>query len=61
MSKATIDRLLESWVSKKLAVFMISSAYVGLGWITGTDWVNIALMYIGTQGAIDAIIRLRGQ
>ena len=54
-----IDQALSSFISKKLTVFIIACAFVYLGKITTTEWVNIAMIYIGSQAAIDAIHKLR--
>lgn len=51
--KPIIDKILTLTVSKKLTVFAIATLLVVKGNITGTEWVYISLMYIGTQGAID--------
>lgn len=58
--KARIDAFLNSWVSKKLMVFVVASFGLFSGTLISSEWTNIALMYIGTQGAIDAVVRLRG-
>ena len=42
-------------------VFVVATGLALSGSIAGSEWVNIAIVYIGTQGAIDAIVRLRGQ
>jgi len=55
-----VDKLLKSWVSKKLFVFVIATALALFGDLTSSDWVIIATTYIGTQGAIDAVSRLKG-
>ena len=55
-----LDKFLNSWVSKKLSVFIVACFGLFSGLITDTEWTNIALMYIGSQAAIDAIIKLRG-
>jgi len=58
--KAKIDKFLNSWISKKLLVFFVASYGLFWGTLTSSEWCNIAIMYIGTQGAIDAVTRLRG-
>ncbi len=55
-----LDRLLKSWVSKKLFVFVIATALAVFGNLTSSDWVIIATTYIGTQGVIDAVSKLKG-
>lgn len=57
--RAKIDAFLNNWISKKLMVFVIASFGLFSGTLTSADFVNIAVVYIGTQGAIDAIVRLR--
>ena len=58
--KAIIDKLLDSFISKKLTVFVVGTVFTVLGTLAGDQWINLAMMYIGTQGAIDAVIKLRG-
>ena len=57
--KAKIDKFLNSWVSKKLTVFVVATALAVTSKVSGSEWVNVALMYIGTQGAVDIVARLR--
>jgi len=57
---AKVDKILNSWVSKKLFVFVIATALAIFGDLTSADWVVIATVYIGTQGAIDAVSKLKG-
>lgn len=59
--KAKIDALLNSWISKKLMVFFVASFGLFSGVLTSSEWVNISIVYIGTQGALDIVMRLRGQ
>ena len=56
---AKVDKILNSWVSKKLFVFVIATALAIFGDLTSADLVVIATVYIGTQGAIDAVERLK--
>jgi hypothetical protein len=48
-----IDKFLNSWISKKLSVFIIATAFLFIGKILPQNWVDIAMIYIFTQGAID--------
>tara|TARA_R110000772_G_scaffold177622_1_gene289132 strand:+ start:398 stop:580 length:183 start_codon:yes stop_codon:yes gene_type:complete len=59
--KAKLDQFLASWVSKKLSVFIVATVLASTYVLEGSEWANIAIMYIGTQGAIDAITRLRNK
>ena len=56
---ATIDKILNSWVSKKLFVFVVATLLALFGDLTSGDWVTIATVYIGTQGVIDAVSKLK--
>jgi len=58
--KAKIDQILSKWLSRKLLVFVISAAALFTGKVDGDSWVIIATAYIGTEGIIDAVTRLRG-
>jgi len=57
--KAKIDALLDKKISKKLSVFIVATILVASGQLTSGDWVTIATVYIGTQGVIDAVSKLR--
>lgn len=41
-------------------VFLISATALFTGKVDGDSWVIIATAYIGTEGVIDAVTRLRG-
>lgn len=51
--KGFIDNILSWTISKKLTVFLIATLLILKGSISGSEWVYISLMYIGTQGVID--------
>ena len=55
-----LDKILNNWLSKKLFVFFTGTALAIFGDLTSSDWVIIATVYIGTQGVIDAVAKLRG-
>jgi len=57
--KPIIDKILSFTISKKLTVFVIATFLVLRNVVDGKDWVYIALMYIGTQGAIDLFNRIK--
>jgi len=54
-----IDAMLNRYVSRKLMVFVVASLGLFWGTLTSSDWVTIAAVYIGTQGAIDAISKIK--
>ncbi len=57
--KAIVDKVVDIFISKKLTVFVVGTLFLYLGKLSGVQWVNLAMVYIGTQGVIDAIIKLR--
>jgi hypothetical protein len=57
--KGNIDRFLDRWTSRKLMVFAIATALALFGDLQSGDWVTIAVVYIGTQGALDIAERLK--
>ena len=59
--KAKLDAILNSWISKKLMVFVVASFGLFSGTLLSSEWVNIAVVYIGTQGALDIVMKLRGK
>ena len=59
MSKETLDRLLNKWISRKLLVFLVASVGLFLTNITSRDWVIIATAYISIQGFTDTVAKLK--
>jgi hypothetical protein len=59
--RARLDKILNSWVSKKLTVFLIASFGLFSGTLTSEDWVTVASFYIVTQGSLDVILKLRNK
>jgi hypothetical protein len=57
--KAIVDKVVDIFISKKLTVFVVGTLFLYLGKLSGVQWVNLAMVYVGTQGVIDAIIKLR--
>ena len=55
-----IDKILSFAISKKLTVFAFACLLIYSEKITGEQWINISIIYIGTQGVIDAIVKIRG-
>ena len=54
-----IDKFLSSWVSKKLTVFVVATGLALSGKVSGDAWSDLAMVYIGTQGAIDLYKQIR--
>lgn len=57
----TVDRILNKRISKKLMVFAVATALTVFNYLDAENWVTIATIYIGTQGVIDAVAKLRKQ
>lgn len=51
-----IDKGLGKIVSRKLLVWVIATLGVPLGFIDGEQWVQVSMVYIGTQAAKDFIV-----
>lgn len=59
MSKETLDRLLNKWISRKLLVFLVASVGLFLTNVTSRDWVIVATAYISIQGFTDIVAKLK--
>ena len=57
--RAKIDAFLNSWISKKLSVFIVGSFGLFSGTLTSSDWVTIATAYVATQGFVDVVRTLK--
>lgn len=55
--KNFLDKQTEKVVSRKFLVWLASCAFVFNGNLTSEDWVAVSLMYVGTQGLIDAALQ----
>ena len=57
--KQKIDLFLSKYLSRKLMVFFIASFGLFSGTLVSGDWVILATVYIGTQGAVDIVTKLK--
>ena len=48
-----IDKGLEKVVSRKLLVWVIATLGVPLGFLSGSEWMQLSMVYIGSQAAMD--------
>jgi len=55
-----IDVVSEKILSRKLLVWIVSTAFLGLGKITPDEWMAISLGYIGVQGVTDLATKWKG-
>tara|TARA_Y100000593_G_C4310400_1_gene338052 strand:+ start:416 stop:619 length:204 start_codon:yes stop_codon:yes gene_type:complete len=55
-----VDKALEKAVSRKLLVWATATGLTLTGNLESADWVIISAIYLGSQGIIDAIVRMKG-
>ena len=55
--KGYVDTFLGKLTSRKLLVLGLATVFLSVDKITSNDWTLLALLYIGTQGAIDIIFK----
>jgi len=53
---AFVDRGLHKIISRKLLVWAFATVGVPLGFITGDQWVQLSMVYIGSQAAMDFVL-----
>lgn len=58
--KGKIDTLLEKAISRKLLVWVTATGLMLTSNLESGDWVIISGLYLGGQGVIDAIAKLKG-
>ena len=56
-----LDAFLNKYLSRKLMVFFIASFGLFSGTLDSSDWVMLATVYIGTQGAVDIVTKLKNK
>jgi hypothetical protein len=57
--KAFVDTGLHKILSRKLFVFITSTVLMYQGNLASSDWTAIALVYIGSQAAVDIATKWR--
>ena len=58
--KGKLDLLLEKAISRKLLVWATATGLMLTANLESADWVIISGLYLGGQGIIDAIAKLKG-
>jgi hypothetical protein len=53
-----IDKILSFTISKKLSVFIVATFLVFSEKLSAEQWVDVSIIYIGTQGVIDTFSKL---
>lgn len=59
-SEAVIDRSLHKVVSRKLLVWGTATGAMFIGMVDATNWVDICMVYIGSEAAANMVSALRG-
>ena len=57
--EAVIDRSLHKIVSRKLLVWGTATAAMFVGMVDATNWVDICMVYIGSEAAVNLVTALR--
>jgi len=57
--KQKLDIFLNRYLSRKLMVFFVASFGLFWGTLTSSDWVIIATAYVGIQGFVDIVARVK--
>jgi len=57
--KSKLDNILNRFISKKLTVFIIATIFIYFNKIDAVNWVNLSMIYIGSQAAVDLMKALR--
>jgi len=58
--KGKLDLLVEKAISRKLLVWITATGLMLTANLESADWVIISGLYLGGQGVIDAIAKLKG-
>ena len=56
-----VDKFVGWAISKKLFIMFVATALVIFGKITGSEWVDVAMIYLGGQTIIDAVLKYRNR
>jgi hypothetical protein len=60
-SEAVIDVFLHKVVSRKLLVWGTATGAMFIGMVDATNWVDICMVYIGSEAATNMVAALRGK
>ncbi len=58
--RGVLDIITEKLISRKLLVWIVSSAFLAFGKITPDEWAGISLGYIGMEGIADIAAKWKG-
>ena len=57
--RAKLDKILNKFISKKLTEFIIATIFICFSKIDPINWVNLSMVYISSQAAVDLVGWLR--
>ena len=55
-----LDRVVEKAISRKFMVWLTATGLFAFYDLASSDWVMISAIYIGAQGVIDGIAKMKG-
>ena len=58
--KHLLDKGLNKIISLKLLAWVTACLLLGFADLASEDWTMITVVYIGTQGVVDMVARLKG-
>lgn len=58
-NKEFLDRYFGKAISKTFFVFLVATLFLYLDKVTGTEWITIATVYIGSAKVTDTILKLK--
>jgi len=53
--KGALDKMMGKVVSRKLLVWGTATVALFMGTVPSADWIEICLLYIGSQAAVDMV------
>ena len=59
-AKGKLDRLVEKMISRKFLVWLTATGLMAFYGLDSGDWVMLSAIYIGAQGVIDGIAKMKG-
>ena len=59
-AKGKLDRLVEKMISRKFLVWLTATGLMAFYGLDSGDWVMLSAIYIGAQGIIDGIAKMKG-
>lgn len=57
--RGLLDKVLSKVASRKLTVFAIATGLLAAGTLTSSDWILVALVYLGSQGLADIVATVK--